>query len=342
MRCISLPISLNKRKETCATQFRMSTTPRRKGVKLFSRVWIRKIHLSPAFLKFLVPFFASWCGAYVGFGISVELLEIQTQFPQFDGVRRTTMLLIIPAIEIHAEHCVRKVLGVDGVSYSDDPVQMVKLLRVENTKSLHVTDVDGALCGRPMNAETIRQMVKAVDIPIELGGGFRTFDDVCNAIELGVYRVLISTMIIENPDDAKRSLDKFGASKVVVGIDAIDGLAATHGWAQTSGLTPMSVALNAKALGFRRIVYTDINLHKKLEGPNLDALRELAELTGMRITSAGGIRGLDDLLKVQELEKFGVDSVIIGRALYENKFSCQAIWRMCEKENYPYTAKVQL
>ncbi len=250
------------------------------------------------------------------------------------------MLLIIPAIELRAEHCVRKVDGLEDTPYGDDPVQMVKLWRVENTKSLHVTDIDGAVCGRLMNTEIVKQMVKAVDIPIELGGGLRTFDDVCNAFELGVYRVLVSTMIIENPDDAKRVLDKFGASKVVAGIDAIDGFAAIHGWQETSGLTPLSVALNAKALGFKRLVYTDVRLHANLEGVNLEMLQQLAEITGMRVTSAGGIRGLEDLLKVQDLQKYGVDSVIIGRALYENKFSCQAIWRMCEKDNFPYTAKV--
>jgi phosphoribosylformimino-5-aminoimidazole carboxamide ribotide isomerase len=252
------------------------------------------------------------------------------------------MLLIIPAIEIRSEHCVRKVVGIDGTVYSDDPIKMVKLWRTENAKSLHVTDIDGALAGKPVNTEIVKQMVRAVDIPIELGGGMRTFNDVCTAFELGVYRVLISTMMIENPDDARRSLEEFGASKVVVGIDVIDGLAATHGWQQTSGLTPLSVALNAKALGFKRLVYTDINRHRDFEGVNLETLRQLAEATGMRLTSAGGIRGLDDLLKVQELQKFGVDSVIMGRALYENYFSCQALWRMCEQQNFPYTARVQL
>lgn len=250
------------------------------------------------------------------------------------------MLLIIPAIEIRGEHCVHKVSGTDETLYSNDPIRMVKLWRTENAKSLHVTDVDGALCGKPMNQEVIKQMVNAVDIPIELGGGLRTFDDVCRAFELGVFRVLISTMMIENPDDAKKCLEKFGPSKVVVGIDAIDGLAAIRGWQETSGLTPLSVALNAKALGFRRLVYTDITLHRNFGGVNLEVLKQLAEATGMRITSAGGIRGLDDLLKVQELERSGVDSVIIGRALYENRFACQALWRICEQMNFPYTAKV--
>lgn len=252
------------------------------------------------------------------------------------------MLLIIPAIEIRAEHCVRKVVGSDGTTYSDDPVRMVKLWRMENAKTLHVTDVDGALAGGPVNLGIVGEMIRAVDIPIEVGGGFRTFDDVCRAFEVGAYRVLISTMLIENPDEARRAVERFGPSKVVVGIDAIDGRAATHGWQQTSGLAPLSVALNAKALGFKRLVYTDINKHRNFEGVNLEVLRQLAETTGMRVTSAGGIRGLDDLLKVQELQAYGIDSVIMGRSLYENKFSCQALWRLCEQENFPYTAKVQL
>jgi phosphoribosylformimino-5-aminoimidazole carboxamide ribotide isomerase len=252
------------------------------------------------------------------------------------------MLLIIPAIEIREQHCVRTVSGSDHDLYSDDPVTMVKLWRTENAKSLHVTDIDGALCGKPMNKDIIKKMIEAVDIPIEVGGGLRTFEDVSEMFALGAYRVLVSTMMVERPDDAKRCLEQFGPSKVVVGIDAVNGLAAIRGWQETSGLTPLSVALNARALGFRRIVYTDVTLHRNFGGVNLDALRQLAEATGLRITSAGGIRGVDDLLKVQELERYGVDSVIIGRALYENRFACQALWRMSEERRFPYTAKVKL
>ena len=250
------------------------------------------------------------------------------------------MLLIIPAVDISGGHCVQMVQGIEGYSYSDDPVEMARLWRKENAKSLHVTDVDGARQGRLVNVDCIRKMVSTVDIPIELGGGLRSVDAVKQAFDLGVYRVLIGTMLIEKPGEAKRVMDTYGPSKVVLGIDALDGIVATHGWTESSGLTALSVALNAKALGFRRVVYTDIRLDGTLRGVNLRVLRELAEKCGMRVTSAGGISGLDDLLKVQELEKFGVDSVVIGRALYENRFSCQGLWRQCEAGNYPYTAKV--
>jgi phosphoribosylformimino-5-aminoimidazole carboxamide ribotide isomerase len=135
-------------------------------------------------------------------------------------------------------------------------------------------------------------------------------------------------------------VQEFGPSKVVLGIDAVDGVVATHGWAESSGLTALTVALNARALGFRRVVYTDIRMDGKLRGVNFTVLRDLGEKTGMRITAAGGIEGLEDLLKLQELERCGVDSVVIGRALFENRFSCQGLWRLCEAGGYPYTAKI--
>jgi phosphoribosylformimino-5-aminoimidazole carboxamide ribotide isomerase len=232
------------------------------------------------------------------------------------------------------------VQGVEGFTYSDDPVEVARLCRLENAKSLHVTDVDGAIRGRLVNTDVLQRLVRTVDIPVELGGGLRSFEDVRQAFDLGMYRVLISTMMIENPDEARRVIEAYGPSKVVLGIDAIDGIVATHGWAESSGLTALTVALNAKALGFRRVVYTDIRLDGTLRGVNLKILRDLGEKTGMRVTSAGGISGLEDLLKVQELERYGVDSVVIGRALYENRFSCQDLWRRCEAGGYPFTARI--
>lgn len=250
------------------------------------------------------------------------------------------MLLLIPAIEIRGGKCVQMVQGTEGFVYSDDPVEMAKLWRKENAKSLHVTDIDGAEQGHLVNTDVIKRMVQTVDIPIELGGGIRTFKDIQQAFAIGAYRVIIETMLIDNPDDAKKAIDVYGASKVVLGIDVENGIVKTRGWKATSGLTPISVALNAKAMGFRRIVYTDILRDGTMRGPNFIAIKELAEKTGLRVTASGGVSGLDDLLKLQELEPLGVDSTVIGRALYENKFSCQGIWRLCEAGNFPYTAKI--
>jgi len=250
------------------------------------------------------------------------------------------MILIIPALDIKGGRCVQMVQGVEGFVYSDDPIDMAKLWRKENAKSLHVTDIDGAAEGRLVHFDIIERMVRTVDIPIELGGGFRTFDEVERALGIGIYRVVIETMLLESPDEAKRALDAFGPTKVVAGISAKNGLVRLNGWQESSGMTAVSVALNAAALGFKRILYTDITADGMLRGPNFAAMRQLAEATHLRITASGGVSGLDDLLKLQEMEPLGVDSVIIGRALYENRFACQDVWRLCEAGDYPYTAKI--
>jgi phosphoribosylformimino-5-aminoimidazole carboxamide ribotide isomerase len=250
------------------------------------------------------------------------------------------MQLLIPAIEIKDGRCVQMVKGVEGHLYSDDPVEMARLWRKENAKSLHVTDVDGASAGHIVNGDVIRRMVETVDIPIELGGGLRTLDAVSYAMGLGMYRVLVTTMVLEDPEEAGKVLRKFGSSKIVLGIDAIDGEVVTGGMRAASGVTALSLALRARAIGFRRVVFTDVRLDGTLRGINMTILRELAEKSGMRVTAAGGIAGLEDLLKLRELEPYGVDSVIVGRALYENRFSCQGLWRRCEAGNYPFTARV--
>ena len=250
------------------------------------------------------------------------------------------MLLVIPSIEIKDGKCRWAVRGIEGLLHTDDPIERAKLWRKENAKSLHITDVDGAIEGRIVNFEVIRQIVAAVDIPIELGGGMRAFGEVKKAFDCGIYRVVIGTMLIEDPDEAQRVLERFGANKVVLGIDAENGIVKIKGRRVESGLTAISVALNAKQLGFNRIIYTDVLLHGAMRGPNFQTIRMLAQKTGMKVTASGGVSSLEDLLNLQELEPLGVDSVVIGRALYENKFSCQGLWRLCEAGNYPYTARV--
>ena len=250
------------------------------------------------------------------------------------------MVLVIPAIEIKGGRCVQMVQGVEGFTYSDDPVEMAKLWRRENAKSLQVTDVDGAMTGQPVNREVIKRMIATVDIPITLGGGLRTFEQVQEAFTLGAYRVIVGTMMVENPDDVRRTVEAFGPTKTVLAVDAIDGIVQKRGWQVSSGESMLDVAMKGKAAGIRRISYTDIRLDGTLRGVNFKALRDLGEGTGLRITASGGIGGLEDLLRVQDLEKYGVDSVLIGRALYENKFACQGLWRLCEAGNYPFTAKV--
>ncbi len=243
------------------------------------------------------------------------------------------MLLILPAIDIKDGRCVRLVQGAQGTEkiYSDDPVQMAILWRGENSKTIHVVDLDGAFDGKMKNLDVLQRMMKAVDIPIQIGGGIRTYEQVKQLFEIGVYRVVLGTSAIDDPELVSRCVADFGARKIVVGIDAKNGVVMTKGWKENTGIEAVSLALNMKALGVCRIVYTDIARDGMLAGPNFEAIQQIAQRTGLKVTASGGVSGYEDLIKLQELEKFGVDSVIVGKALYENRFSCQALWRENEK-----------
>lgn len=249
------------------------------------------------------------------------------------------MILIIPAIRIKNGKCVFKVQTFNNVECTDDPVEMAKLWRTENAKSLHVTDVDGAETGRLVNLDVVRRMINSVDIPIEFGGGIQSYDEAKQAFDAGVFRILIGTLFLENPEEAVRILRAFGDSKVVIGLNVENGVVETKGWIKDKNITPIDAAMNAKTLGFKRIVYRDVIYDGDKRNPNFTAIKQLAKTIGMRITASGGVNGFSDILRFQELVKYGVDSVVIGTALYENKFPCQNIWRFCEARNYPYTAK---
>ncbi len=250
------------------------------------------------------------------------------------------MILVIPAIEIRDGRCVQQILGVEGYSYSDDPVAISLLWRTENAKALHVTDLDGIQPGHLVNTDVIGRMVGAVDIPIVMGGGLRSFGAVEEAFRLGAYRVVVGTSLVDLVDEARRILQAFGASKIVFGIDGVGGRVRTPFGSASDGQDAVAVARRARDIGFRRVVYTDVGPDGTPGGVDLGTLRSLGEQAGLRVTCAGGISGLEDLLHIQELEPFGVDSAVIGRALCENRFSCQGLWRRCEAGNYPFTARV--
>ena len=244
------------------------------------------------------------------------------------------MILVIPSIDLRDGRCVRLVQGIPGTEkvYSDDPLQMATLWRGENAKMLHVVDLNGALEGEMKNLELIKRMIEAVDIPIQVGGGIRTYERAKEILQLGAGRVVISTAAIEEPEIIEQLVADFGPRKIVVAIDAKNNIVQTKGWQEDTGLTAISLGLNIKLLGIERVLYTDISRDGTMSGPNFPAIKQFAETTGLKVTASGGVGGYQDLRRMQELEPLGVDSVIIGRALYENRFPCQELWRMCENE----------
>jgi phosphoribosylformimino-5-aminoimidazole carboxamide ribotide isomerase len=250
------------------------------------------------------------------------------------------MMLVIPAIDLRGGRCVRLYQGSyeRETVYFDDPVKMAKLWRVQNTRVLHVVDLDAARGGSPdgteHNRSVIAQICETLDIPVQVGGGIRTLDDIQAMLDLGVYRVVLGTAAVRNPDLVSEAIERHSCSRVVVGIDAKDGEVRVEGWTEGSGLDAVTFAQDMEQRGVRRFVYTDISRDGTLEGPNVDAYRELGKhLERAHITASGGIGGYRDLLRLRETASYGVDSVIIGRALYENKFPCQQFWCWNRKED---------
>ena len=245
-------------------------------------------------------------------------------------------ILVIPAIDLRDGNCVRLHQGQyeQEKVYFDDPVKMAKLWRIQNAKVIHVVDLDAAKGGDVHNRDVIHRICKELDIPVQVGGGFRSMEDIDRAIEAGVYRVIIGTAAVQDPDLVSEAIEKYSCSKVVVGIDARDGEVRVQGWTEGSGLDAVEFALDMEARGCRRIVYTDISRDGTMEGPNMDAYREMgSRLQKAKITASGGIGNHRHLIALNDLKDVRVDSVIVGKALYENVFSCQQFWCWHMKES---------
>jgi phosphoribosylformimino-5-aminoimidazole carboxamide ribotide isomerase len=232
------------------------------------------------------------------------------------------MALVLPALDLRGGRCVRLHQGnyAEETVYFDDPVKMAKLWRVQNACVLHVVDLDAARGGLEDGGENNRSAVEAVcqalDIPVQLGGGIRSMEDVEAALDMGVYRVVIGTAAVRTPELVSEAIERFGCRRVVVGIDARDGEARVEGWTEGGGVDAVELALDMERRGVRRFVYTDISRDGTMEGPNVEAYRALSRrLTEAKITASGGVGGYEDLLRIQELAPYRVDSVIVGRAL---------------------------
>lgn len=243
------------------------------------------------------------------------------------------MILVIPSIDLRGGHCLRCIAGEPGTeelysSYSFHPDNLAKLMRRENAKTLHITDHDSIEGDNTVNEKIINDIVKGIDIPVELLRAFRSVEEVEQQLENGIYRVVLNSLILTDPDGVRSLVHKYTPSRIIAGVRATG---------YTTVLPPadpplktIDYALKAKELGITRLIYTDVSWEGTLCGPDISILKTIAIETGMRITSAGGVSSPQHLWALQELQKFGLDSVIVGRALYENKFPCQKIWRQAE------------
>jgi phosphoribosylformimino-5-aminoimidazole carboxamide ribotide isomerase len=245
-------------------------------------------------------------------------------------------LLVIPSIDIKNGKCVRTVQGIpelDCYEYGNNPVEMAKIWRAENAKMIHVVDFDGAHERSKRNYKVIEEICSSVVIPVEFAGGLRSVQDADEIMQTGVIRVAVNTMTIENRDKFIKLFEKYGPSKVVVTLDILGEELLIRGRSTKTGISYKTFSVEMCKLGVNRFIVCDISRNGTQLGPNISLSKEIAELTGAKVTHAGGIRNKDELMDIQNLVPIGVDSVIVGRALYENRFPCQKLWRVAESEN---------
>lgn len=233
-------------------------------------------------------------------------------------------MIILPAIDIQNGLCVRLRQGVasDATVYGDDPVEMAKKWESEGAEYLHVVDLDGAFSGEGKNTEAIRRICEAVKIPVELGGGIRSFAAAEDRFALGVSRIIIGSVALENPALAADLAAKYGADRVAVSIDAKNNVAQAHGWVDGSLKKVLPLAKELVAAGCTTIIYTDIVKDGMLSGPNLEMLIQLQRIEGISLIASGGISCIGDIKKLDEMGLYGV---ICGKALYEGKVTMEEI-----------------
>jgi len=226
-------------------------------------------------------------------------------------------MIVIPAIDLKEGRCVRLEQGLmdKDTIYSDDPAAQALIWQAQGGELLHLVDLDGAFAGVPRNRDAIRAIVEAVSIPTELGGGIRDMATVEAYIDLGIDRVILGTVAKENPALVGEACRYF-PGKIVVGIDAKDGLVAVRGWADVTEKRASDLAREMEDFGVAAIIYTDIARDGMMQGPNIEATRQLAESISIPVIASGGVSSLQDIENLMAIEASGVTGVITGKAIY--------------------------
>ena len=232
---------------------------------------------------------------------------------------------ILPAIDIKEGQAVRLFKGDfnQKTVVNPDVIGQSKIFAQAGIDFIHVVDLDGALDGRATNRDLIAKLKKESGLGVEVGGGIRTLEQIEDYLAVGIDRVIIGSMAVKNPDFVKAALEKFGSDKIVVGIDAKNGMVATEGWLETSNVDYISLAKAMEKIGVTLFVYTDIDRDGTLTGPNFEHYdRLVAELTTAKVIASGGIAEQSDLVKLQEI---GVAGTIVGKAYYNGNISLEEL-----------------
>ena len=233
-------------------------------------------------------------------------------------------MIIFPAIDMRQGRCVRLLQGRadQQTVYFEDPVAVALRWEAEGAAWLHLVDLDGAMSEGSGNRAIAKRIFAAVRIPVQFGGGLRAMEDLEEILEAGAARVVVGTAAVQHPEFLAEALQRFG-ERIVVGIDARDSRVATHGWNQAGSLEAVAFAQTLARSGVQRVVYTDISKDGMLVGPNLEATKRLAADSQLKVVASGGVASLDDLRALRALEDVGIEGAIVGKALYERRFTLQ-------------------
>ncbi len=231
-------------------------------------------------------------------------------------------MLVYPAIDIINGKCVRLVQGSysEVTVFGDSPVEMALKWESQGAGYLHLVDLDAARSGNTENHEIIKQVARTLKIPVQVGGGIRSLDTIESLLSGGLSRVILGTSAVNDQEMLKTAIKEYN-EKIVVGIDAKDGMVAIHGWEKTSDLTAVAFARKVEELGAKTVIYTDIARDGMLKGPNLAAMSEMAKAVGISVIASGGVSCLKD---ITDLKSTGVSGVIVGKALYTGNLELKA------------------
>lgn len=229
-------------------------------------------------------------------------------------------MLILPAIDLRGGKCVNLVQGIaeQETIFSDAPIEMARQWQAEGAEYLHLVDLDGAFQGQSANLHIVGEIVSAVDIPVQLGGGIRTLEQVDAVLKLGVHRAIIGTAALKQPSLVKAACARYG-ERIAVGIDARDGAVATHGWLEVSQKAAVEFA-REMAASVQTLIYTDIKSDGMLKGPNVEATADIVSEGPADVIASGGVTSLED---IAALKRIGASGAIVGRALYTGALSLQ-------------------
>jgi len=248
-------------------------------------------------------------------------------------------MILFPAIDLKDGQCVRLRRGdMDQATvYGDDPAAQARAFENDGFEYLHIVDLNGAFSGKPVNGGAVENILAAVNIPVQLGGGIRDLAGIETWLNRGVTRVILGTAAVRDPELVRVACRQF-PGRIAVGIDARDGNVAIAGWAETSELSAVALARRFEDSGVAAIIYTDIARDGMLEGLNLAATRDLAEAVDIPVIASGGLAGMDDIEQLLRPENARLAGAIAGRVFYDGRLDPRAaLQRLAEAHNQPST-----